>query len=252
MKVALFAAGNVGLEIARSFCESKEPPVCLVVDVKESPSLKREIIQNAGVAEDRVYRSDQLSNPDCLAELRRLSPDLILLVWWPYIVKEEIIEIPKIGCLNFHPSYLPYNRGKNYNFWTIVEDTPFGVSLHFVDKGVDSGDIAFQSHIDKTWEDTGESLYHKAQSEIVKLFKENYSAIMSGKIPRSPQDLSRGSYHQSSELDAASQIDLDKTYPARTLLNLLRARTFLPHPAAWFVDGDDKYEVRISIRRVER
>jgi methionyl-tRNA formyltransferase len=252
MRVALFAAGDVGLEIATFFRESNEPLACVVVDTKGNAALNDEIIQNAGVASEMVYRSDGLNDPHYQTELKALSLDIILLAWWPYILKDEIIQIPRIGCLNFHPSYLPYNRGKHYNFWTIVEDSPFGVTLHFVDKGVDSGDIAFQTRIHKTWEDTGETLYQKAQSEIVKLFKENFSAIKAGEIPRVPQDPSRGSFHHSSELDAASQIDLDKSYPARTLLNLLRARTFPPHPAAWFLDGDDKYEVRVSIRRVKQ
>jgi methionyl-tRNA formyltransferase len=251
MNVALFAAGNVGLEVSRFFCESNEPLACVVVDSKGNDAQNREIIRTAGVAPERVYRSDGLGNTQCLTELKALSLDLILLAWWPYILKEEVIQIPRIGCLNFHPSYLPHNRGKHYNFWTLVEDSPFGVTLHFVDKGVDSGDIAFQSRIEKTWEDTGETLYQKAQSEIVKLFKEKYSAIKSGNIPRRPQDLNQGSFHQGAELEAASQIDLEKTYQARSLLNVLRARTFSPHPAAWFLDGGEKYEVRVSIRRVK-
>ncbi len=47
-------------------------------------------------------------------------------------------------------------------------------------------------------------------------------------------------------------IDLDKSYKARDLLNIIRARTFYPHPAAYFVDGGEKYEVRIDIKRVSK
>jgi len=252
MNLALLGSGPVGLEIARFLHESNEPLACLIIDAKGDDKLNREIIQSAGTPPNRVYQSDTLYTSECLTELRGLSIDLFLLSWWPYILKRELITIPKVGCLNFHPSFLPYNRGKNYNFWTIVEDTPFGVTLHFVDEGVDSGDIAFQSRIQKSWEDTGETLYQRAQREIVKLFKESYPAIKAGNIPRLPQDLNKGSFHRSSELDAASRIDLDKLYSARELLNLVRARTFSPHPGVWFTDGNDKYEVRVKITRVDK
>lgn len=112
--------------------------------------------------------------------------DLIILAWWPYILKEALIKIPKIGCLNFHPSYLPYNRGKHPNFWSLVEDVPFGVSLHFVDTGIDSGSIAFQKIVPKSWEDTGKTLHEKGKREIVKLFQEKVRA----KKPRSSSSFS--------------------------------------------------------------
>ena len=252
MKLGLFASQQVGLEIAKFFRETNEPVQFVVIDAKGDAALNREIVRHAGVNEGKVFSSDSIYELNRLAELEALAPDLILLAWWPYILKEALIRVPRIGCLNFHPSLLPYNRGKNYNFWTIVEDSPFGVTLHFIDRGVDSGDIAFQSQIDKSWEDTGETLYRKAQHEIVKLFKEKFPLIKAGTIPRMPQDLSKGSFHKSSELDEASRIDLDRPYAARELLNIMRARTFPPYPGAWFIDGTDTYEVRVSIKRVNK
>ena len=128
---------------------------------------------------------------------------------------------------------------------------PFGVTLHWVGAGVDCGDIAFQSLIETSWEDTGATLYYKAQEEIVRLFKEKFSEIKAGRIPRLPQDLARGSFHLARELEDASRIELDKTYTAAELLNLLRARTFQPHPAAWFEAEGRRYEVRIEIKETD-
>jgi methionyl-tRNA formyltransferase len=144
---------------------------------------------------------------------------------------------------------LPYNRGKHYNFWAIVEEAPFGVTLHHVDEGVDRGDIAFQARIETGWEDTGETLYRKAQVAIVRLFRDAFDDIVAGRIPRTPQDLGAGSFHLARELEPASRIDLDAPCTARQLLNVLRARTFPPHPAAWFEAGGEKYEVRVQINR---
>ncbi len=252
MRIGLFAANVVGNRIARFMGDQGAPPACLVLDANDPTGLNPEIIAGSGVTDSSlIFESSSLQNEQTLVRLRALDLDLIVLAWWPYILKAELIEIPRLGCLNFHPSFLPYNRGKHYNFWAIVESAPFGVTIHWVDAAVDCGDIAFQSRIETSWEDTGATLYYKAQEEIVRLFKEKFSEIKAGRIPRQAQDLARGSVHRARELEEASRIELDQTYPARALLNLIRARTFPPHPAVSFVDEDRRYEVRIEIREVD-
>ncbi len=250
MKIGLFAARQVGHGVARFFGENKEELSCLILDANDKTGQNSKIIEDSGVTGEKVFYSDSLYNDKTLKSLRLIGLDLLLLAWWPYIIKKNLIQMPRLGCLNFHPSYLPYNRGKNYNFWTLVEDSPFGVTLHWVDEGIDTGDIAFQSMIEKSWEDTGETLYSKAQEKLMELFREKFSEIKGGSIPRIAQDLKKGSFHKARELDGASRIELDKSYSARDLLNILRARTFSPHPAAWFLEEDEVYEVRIQINKL--
>ncbi len=179
------------------------------------------------------------------------SIDYIFLIWWPYLIKNNVMNIAKKGVVNTHPSFLPYNRGKHYNFWNLIEDVPFGVSLHFVTTGIDSGDIIFQKKIDVTWESTGETLYKSAQNEMYKLFKNSYQKILNNDFIRKKQNLKDGTYHNASELDEKSEIYLEKNYTAKDLLNLLRARTFPPHPSCYFFDErGEKYEVEIKIKRI--
>jgi methionyl-tRNA formyltransferase len=240
VKLALFAAGAVGEQIASFLASEKADVVCVAVSPDDASS--RAI---AAHFPDRVIDA---ANVDAL---RACAPDLGILAWWPAILREPQLSIPQLGWLNTHPSLLPFNRGKHYNFWALVEEAPFGVTLHWIDGGVDSGDIAFQRPLPTTWEDTGATLYDKAQRAIVELFIESWPAISAGRIPRTPQNQSAGSFHRAAELDAASRIDLDATYRARDLLNLLRARTFRPHPSAWFTEGGAKYEVRVEITKTE-
>ncbi|MDQ8021345.1 MAG: formyltransferase family protein [Moraxellaceae bacterium] len=175
--------------------------------------------------------------------------DIGLLAWWPKLVSPSILALSNGGFLNTHPSLLPHNRGKHYNFWALVEQVPFGVSLHFVDAGIDSGDIVAQRVIPYGWEDTGETLYGKAARAMIELFKSAYPDIRSGQISRTPQDLTQGSLHYAKDINPASVIDLDQTYTARALLNLLRARTFAGHPACSFEEDGQVYEVRVNIER---
>jgi len=252
MKIGLFAANVVGSKIAKFMGDQREVPACLVLDSNDSAGLNPAITADSGVIDaSLILESNSLGSDQTREQLRALDLDLIVLAWWPYILKPELIGIPRLGCLNFHPSFLPYNRGKHYNFWAIVEDAPFGVTIHWVDAAVDCGDIAFQSRIETTWEDTGATLYFKAQEEIVRLFMEKFPEIKVGRIPRIPQDLARGSVHRARELEEASRIELDQSYTARALLNLVRARTFQPHPAASFIDEGKRYEVRIEIKRAD-
>jgi methionyl-tRNA formyltransferase len=249
MNIALFATGDVGLEVARFLRSQHERLSCLALDSKDPQA--EQIRAVAGVAPDRVLMSEALASKNTLLDLAARNIDLALLAWWPYILKPDVIKIPRLGCLNFHPSLLPYNRGKNYNFWSIVEGTPFGVTLHHVDAGVDTGDIAFQARIATSWEDTGKSLYEKAKKDIVRLFIDSFPEIKAGRIPRKPQDPSLASFRRGGEMETASRIDLDRTYTGRELLNLLRARTFPPHPACTFISEGETYEVRVEIRKVE-
>ena len=251
MRIGLFAADTVGHEIVRFFSEEREPLACLILDSMDRKGLNSEMRRIAFEARrPLILTSDILKDGDSLSALRELELDLFLLAWWPYIIKEDLIRLPRIGCLNFHPSYLPYNRGKHYNFWSIIEDSPFGVTIHWVNETIDGGDVAFQSLVPKSWEDTGKTLYFKAQKEMVRLFKEKFPRIKAGDIPRRPQNLSLGSFHYAQEIEQASRIDLEKEYNARHFLNLLRARTFPPHPGACFLDDGIKYEVRVEILAV--
>jgi len=175
--------------------------------------------------------------------------DLGLLLWWPKIISPAIISTAKLGFINTHPSLLPFSRGKHYNFWALVEQSPFGVSLHQVEKAVDCGAIVAQQKITYTWEDTGETLYHKAIAAMKELFIETYPSIRELDFTSRVQDLSRGSFHLSSELEAASKIPLDTPMTARHLLNLMRARTFEGHPGCSFCDNGVEYEVRIKITK---
>jgi len=251
MRLGLFASGVVGRAIVDFLAEQRAAPACLAVDSAASDRDQRALIEAAALSESSiVLRSAELYSPASVAALRRAELDLIVFAWWPYIVREPILRLPRLGCLNFHNSLLPHNRGKHPNFWSIVEGRPYGVTLHFADPGVDDGPIAFQAEVPISWEDTGGSLYQRGQAAIVQLFRDSWPRIRRGDIPRVPQQADSGSFHRARELEAASHLDLDAPTTARAVLNVLRARTFPPHPAASF-EGEDgaEYEVRVQICR---
>jgi methionyl-tRNA formyltransferase len=125
--------------------------------------------------------------------------------------------------------------------WSIIEGTPAGVTLHYVDAGIDTGDIIARHEVAVDAVDTGETLYRKLERAAVTLFRENWPAIRAGRIERTAQN-DEGASHRTRDVETIDRIDLDRTYTGRELINLLRARTFPPHRGAYIeVDGQRVY-----------
>lgn len=247
MRLLLMADGLVGEQVARFVLEHYPEDVACVVSVAKNSIYEQSMSYNIPTY---LFSSD-LDIFSLLVD-GDIAIDLGILAWWPFIVKMPLIKAPSLGFINFHPSLLPFNRGKNPNFWALVEQAPFGVSLHFAEETVDAGDIVAQTPIEYDWEDNGETLYKKALKEIVNLFCTVYPKIRTTEIPRQKQAPCAGSFHFSTEMLEISRINLNTTYTARQLFNLLRARTFQGYPSCRFEENGEEFEVRINIKRVRK
>jgi len=244
MNTLIMADGQVGLEITTWLLENYSSDISLLVSVSDN---EIKALGDRHRAFTTIFKSSEEIFK--ISESYQINFDIGFLLWWPKIVKKPLINLPTHGFINTHPSLLPFCRGKHYNFWTLVEGAPYGVSLHFIDEGIDTGDVVAQQEISYDWEDTGQTLYQKAIKNMIQLFQTSYPKIRSLNVTRVKQDLSEGSFHLAKELELASVIQLDKSYMARDLINLIRARTFPGHPACRFSDNGKEYEVRISIER---
>ena len=242
-KVIVLADGLMGLKITKFLLDNFYDDIVMVITTIENEISN--LAESLRVP-NHVFRStSQLI--DSLPERCEIG----ILAWWPKIIEKELIHFPSQGFYNTHPSYLPYGKGRYPNFFALVEKTPFGVTVHKVDEGVDTGPIVERREIAYSWLDTGETLYTRATEAIFEIFKSTYPRIREGNLILIPNDPKSGTQHHSSELETASKILLDQNYLARDLLNLIRARTFDGFPGCWFTEDNVKYEVRINIKRVE-
>jgi methionyl-tRNA formyltransferase len=250
--VIVLASDYVGLEVVRLLLQRGDRVDAVVLDPSDRGGYNSEIGQLlvSARSEHILASSTDLDEPGFMDALDALHPTIGILAWWPRIIAGRLVSLPARGWVNFHPSLLPFNRGKHPNFWCLAEGTPCGVSLHFVGDGVDAGPVIAQALVQTTWEDTGETVYLKCRERVLGLFRDNIEPIISGELTGEPQDGSVATFHRAAELEPASIIDLDAPTTARRLLNLTRARTFPPHPAATFKDGDTWYSVRVSIEAV--
>jgi methionyl-tRNA formyltransferase len=124
-----------------------------------------------------------------------LAADLVVSYNYSHIISQRQITLCNGHIINLHISYLPWNRGASPNFWSFHDDTPKGVTIHFIDSGIDTGDILCQEEcvFDEDCESFA-SAYSKLHEEIQKLFRENWDAIKNGSICPVPQ-IGKGTYH---------------------------------------------------------
>jgi len=94
------------------------------------------------------------------------NPDfLISYNYWP-IIKDWVLKRYSDKVINLHISFLPWNKGLNPNFWSHYENTPKGVTIHYVDQGIDTGDIIAQKKVQFSPDDTLATSYSKLHNEI--------------------------------------------------------------------------------------
>ncbi len=167
------------------------------------------------------------------------------LLWWPTILEDKIISKFKTGIVNFHPSYLPFGRGKDPYFWSIVNDEPFGISCHFIDEKIDSGSLIVQKKIAKDWTDTGESLREKAIKELKLVIKDWVNkVIQSDYVLKKIDDLS---VNYREDMLKKTFVELDSQHTFREFLNLVRAKSNSDHFGVEFSDSDNRFHVKLQI-----
>jgi len=234
VKLIVAASDYVGLKIIEFLSDRRAEVGWLILDPKDRGGHNSKIVQayRKGTRGGAVEEASALKNPKFVSSLSRSRLRLGILAWWPYLLRGKVLTVPALGWVNLHPAYLPYNRGKHPNFWCLVDGTPPGVTLHAVDRGIDTGPVLAQKGLEIGWEDTGETVYKKLRDLAVDLFREVYERMVSDGLPRVPQPKGAGSFHASHEIEDVSRIALDAPTKARQLFNVSRARMFPPHPTA--------------------
>jgi methionyl-tRNA formyltransferase len=238
-----------GWEVAKWLRRRNEDIVGLVLNSPNDQRFANEILAALNMPSDKIWLGDQLRNPETVAKLRELRPDIGISASFAYLLKPEMIQMFPQGCINLHAALLPYNGGWHTNVWPIIEGTPAGATIHYIDAGVDSGDIIAQRQIPVEPTDTGGSLHEKITRDLIELFKETWPAIREGKNSRTPQDRSKATSHRKAEIAEVSRIDLDRAYRAGKLIDLLRARTYPPYPSAYYLEREKRVYVRIKLFR---
>lgn len=247
MRIVYFGNNRVGVEVLAWLREQGEELAALVVHPRDEGRHLEELRAAAGLPDDRIWSAPELDDPHVVEALAALEPNLGLSVFFGYILRSSVLGLFPAGVVNLHPSYLPFNRGAHPNVWSLVEGTPAGTSLHYVDEGVDTGDVIARRQVEVEPVDTGKTLYRKLEAACVDLFRDTWPRLREGRVEGTPQAVEEGTVHRKADLESLDRIDLDRSYTGREMVNILRARTFPPYPGAFFVHEGRRVHVRLSL-----
>jgi methionyl-tRNA formyltransferase len=140
---------------------------------------------------------------DKILSLPNIEYDCIISYGYRHKISKEIIGSVHRRAINLHISYLPWNRGANPNYWSWYDNTPKGVTIHYIDEQFDTGDIIVQKQVDFSNVEplTLRTTYQKLSDEIEDLFIHNWHGIF---YLTSHKQLGVGSVHLSKD-----EIDVD-------------------------------------------
>tara|TARA_B110000305_G_C19361802_1_gene599845 strand:- start:56 stop:781 length:726 start_codon:yes stop_codon:yes gene_type:complete len=150
--------------------------------------------------------------------------DFIILIYWPFILNKRYFDKFK-NSINFHPSYLPYLRGWYPHVHAKIKDLIWGVTLHQINYGIDTGNIWVQKKININLMDDNAQIHKNGQNELFKLFKLNYQKIINGKIkPIKQKKVLK--FLKKEDLNQYNNIDLGKKLTFREFIKLFLARSY--------------------------
>lgn len=191
------------------------------------------------------FRPGLMKEPQVHEAYSTLKPDLAILAFVTDIIPEKLLAVPSLGTICYHPSILPRHRGASAINWALIQgDTRTGLTIFWVDKGIDTGPILLQKEVEIKPEDTTGSVYfNKLFPMGVDAMVEAVELIEKGKAPRIPQDDSKATYEPPCD-DRVASVNFEK--PIRDIYNLIRGCD--PQPGAYTTYQGEKvrfYEVKM-------
>jgi len=168
----------------------------------------------------------RVNEPESVAGIRALAPDLIVVVAYGQILKPRVLEIPPLGCVNVHASLLPKYRGAAPIQWAIARgETVTGVTTMFMNERMDAGDIILQREVAIDDGDTAGTLHDRLAEEGATCLGQTVAALRKGRVERTPQDTAEVTF-----APKLSRADgrIDWEMPAVDIHN--RVRGFNPWP----------------------
>jgi len=228
MRIALIGQAAFGERVFAALREAGEDVVAVssVRGAPERPDLLWAAAKDAGVP---VFATGRLKRDDVLEEWAKTEPDLCVMAFVTHILPERVLTAARLGTVEYHPSLLPRHRGRSAMHWAIrMGDRVTGLTVFWVDEGIDTGPILLQREVPIDPDDTVGSLYFDKLFEPgVQALVEAARLVREGKAPREPQDETKATYEPPAD-DENSGIVWKR--PAQEVYDLIRGSN--PQPGA--------------------
>ena len=207
-----------GEQVVAVYCPPDSP------GARVDPVKQKSLELGVPVRQHRSFKA-----PEVRDEFMSLDADLAILAFVTFIVPPQVFTVPRLGSICFHPSLLPKYRGASALNWALINgESVTGLSIFWVDQGIDTGPVLLQKEVKIEPDDTAGSLYFNKIFPLgIEAMGEAVELIKSGNPPRNVQDESQATYDPPC-IDEHARIDWSK--PAGQVYNLIRGCD--PQPGA--------------------
>jgi methionyl-tRNA formyltransferase len=236
MRAVVFAYHNVGVRCLKVLLD-RGVEVALVVTHEDNPAETIWFDSVARLCREHGIRSitpTDPTSPQLLAEVRNASPDFIFSFYYRYMLPPGLLAAATHGAYNMHGSLLPKYRGRAPINWAVLHgETETGATLHEMTAKPDAGAIVAQTAVPILPDETAFDVFGKVVVAAEQTLDSILPAILAGRAPKLPNELSKGSYFASRTPEDGR---IDWSLPAQAIYNLHRA-VAPPYPGAWTVIG---------------
>ena len=201
MRIVFIGTGEIGVPTLRALLRSPAHELIGVFTQPDKPVGRDQRIHAPPIKAELagnpvpVFQPARIRNEGAVAEIRALAPDLIVIMAYGQILPRSVLDIPPIACLNLHASLLPRHRGAAPIQAAIVAgDTETGITVMYVDEGLDTGDILLQKKLPILPHETGGSLHDRLAQLAPEALLGALDLLADGAAPRIPQDSAQASY----------------------------------------------------------
>ena len=241
MRILFIGTGDIGMPTLQALLKSEHEIVGVVTQpdkpVGRAQTIEPPPIKKALAATKiRVLQPARIKDRQAIEEIHALTPDVIVVMAYGQILPSDILEVPKITCLNLHASLLPRWRGAAPIQAAIAAgDRKTGITVMYMNEGLDTGDILLQRAIDIEPTDTGGSLHDRLAKVAPETLLESLELLENGRAPRIPQHDALATYASKLKREDGK---IDWTNPADAIERKIRA--FDPWPGAFMkYDGQN-------------
>jgi len=234
MRIVFMGAGEIGAPTLQALLNS-EHEVVGVVTQPDKPVGRSQLIEPPPIKKALsgtnipVLQPARIKDRQAIEEIRALRPDVMVVMAYGQILPRGVLEIPEIACLNLHASLLPRWRGAAPIQAAIAAgDREIGITVMYMDEGLDTGDILLQRTLDILPADTGGALHDRLAGVAPETLLESLDLLAKGKAPRTPQDNAVATYAPKLKREDGK---IDWSDPADAIERKIRA--FDPWPGAF-------------------
>ncbi len=234
MRIVFVGTGEIGLPTLQALLKS-EHEVVGVVTQPDKPVGRAQIIEPPPIKKALTWPNMPILQParikehQAIEEIRSLEPDVIVVAAYGQILPRDVLEIPKVACLNLHASLLPRWRGAAPIQAAIAAgDRETGITVMYMDEGLDTGDILLQRTIDIRVDESGGSLHDRLANIAPDALLDALRLLGEGNAPRIPQDDTLAIYAPKLKREHGR---IDWSEPADAIERKIRA--FNPWPGAF-------------------